>query len=48
MENLEEKVNRLDAIQETKAQEYQLLDDCFRPEGYFCYYNDALKKGCYS
>ena len=32
-------------IQETKAQEYQLLDDCFRPEGYFCYYNDALKKG---
>ena len=32
-------------IQETKAQEWQLEDDCFRPEGYFCYYNDALKKG---
>ncbi len=32
-------------IQETKAQEWQLEDDCFRPKGYFCYYNDALKKG---
>lgn len=32
-------------IQETKAQEHQLTDDCFRPEGYHCYYEDALKKG---
>jgi exodeoxyribonuclease-3 len=28
-------------IQETKAQEHQLVDDVFRPEGYHCYYNDA-------
>tara|TARA_R110002049_G_scaffold30729_9_gene105104 strand:+ start:22937 stop:23719 length:783 start_codon:yes stop_codon:yes gene_type:complete len=32
-------------IQETKAQEHQLSDDCFRPEGYHCYYEDAVKKG---
>ncbi|MBJ88897.1 MAG: exodeoxyribonuclease III [Woeseia sp.] len=32
-------------IQETKAQEYQLTDDCFRPAGYYCYYEDAVKKG---
>jgi exodeoxyribonuclease-3 len=32
-------------IQETKAQEHQLTDDCFRPEGYHCYYEDAVKKG---
>ncbi|HNP37227.1 MAG TPA: exodeoxyribonuclease III [Woeseiaceae bacterium] len=32
-------------IQETKAQHVQLTDDCFRPEGYHCYYEDALKKG---
>ena len=32
-------------IQETKAQIHQLEDECFRPKGYFCYYNDALKKG---
>ena len=32
-------------IQETKAQEHQLVDDAFRPEGYHCYYNDAEKKG---
>jgi len=32
-------------IQETKAQLDQLVDDCFRPQGYHCYYNDALKKG---
>lgn len=32
-------------IQETKAQEHQLTDDLFRPEGYHCYYEDAVKKG---
>ena len=32
-------------IQETKAQEHQLVDDCFRPAGYQCYYEDAVKKG---
>jgi exodeoxyribonuclease-3 len=32
-------------IQETKAQEHQLTDKCFRPEGYYCYYEDAVKKG---
>jgi exodeoxyribonuclease-3 len=32
-------------IQETKAQEHQLVDDCFRPTGYHCYYEDAVKKG---
>jgi len=32
-------------IQETKAQVAQLDDECFSPAGYFCYYEDALKKG---
>jgi len=32
-------------IQETKAQEHQLTDAVFRPEGYHCYYHDAEKKG---
>lgn len=32
-------------IQETKAQEHQLVDDAFRPDGYHCYYNDAERKG---
>jgi exodeoxyribonuclease-3 len=32
-------------IQETKAQEHQLEDEIFRPEGYACYYVDAIKKG---
>ena len=32
-------------IQETKAQEHQLVDDVFRPDGYFCQYHDAEKKG---
>jgi len=32
-------------IQETKAQEHQLDDAVFSPEGYHCYYNDAVKKG---
>ncbi len=32
-------------IQETKAQEHQLEDDIFWPQGYACYYVDARKKG---
>ena len=32
-------------IQETKAQEHQLEDEVFRPQGYSCYYVDAKKKG---
>ena len=32
-------------IQETKAQESQLTADAFRPDGYYCYYHDAIKKG---
>lgn len=32
-------------IQETKAQEHQLDDSLFYPEGYHCYYFDAEKKG---
>jgi len=32
-------------IQETKAQEGQLTDPVFSPEGYHCYYHDAAKKG---
>jgi exodeoxyribonuclease-3 len=32
-------------IQETKAQEHQLTDEQFNPNGYFCYYHDAVKKG---
>ena len=32
-------------IQETKAQEYQLEAEVFRPDGYHCYYLDAEKKG---
>ncbi|MGI9222824.1 MAG: exodeoxyribonuclease III [Woeseiaceae bacterium] len=32
-------------IQETKAQEHQLVDECFKPAGYHCYYEDAVKKG---
>ena len=32
-------------IQETKAQESQLKDAVFCPEGYYCYYHDAEKKG---
>jgi len=32
-------------IQETKAQEHQLTDECFSPAGYHCYYEDAVKKG---
>lgn len=32
-------------IQETKAQLEQLSDPIFSPEGYYCYYHDAQKKG---
>ncbi len=32
-------------IQETKAQVDQLEDPVFRPAGYHCYYNDAVRKG---
>ncbi|MCB1757289.1 MAG: exodeoxyribonuclease III [Gammaproteobacteria bacterium] len=32
-------------IQETKAQIDQLEDPVFHPEGYHCYYHDAVKKG---
>ena len=32
-------------IQETKAQVDQLQDPVFHPEGYHCYYRDAVKKG---
>lgn len=32
-------------IQETKAQEHQLSQEEHYPEGYHCYYFDALKKG---
>jgi exodeoxyribonuclease-3 len=32
-------------IQETKAQEHQLTHDQFKPEGYYCHYHDAVKKG---
>ncbi len=32
-------------IQETKAQEHQLSDGVFCPDGYHCYYEDAEKKG---
>ncbi len=32
-------------IQETKAQEDQLTHEQFKPDDYFCYYHDAVKKG---
>ena len=32
-------------IQETKAQEHQLADELFHPQGYFNYFHDAEKKG---
>jgi len=32
-------------IQETKAQQHQLTDPCFRPLGYQCQYVDAVKPG---
>lgn len=35
-------------VQETKAQEHQLSDDLFRPEGYEVYFKDASTKKGYS
>ena len=32
-------------LQETKAQEHQLVDSAFRPDRYHCFYFDARKKG---
>lgn len=32
-------------LQETRAQEHQVTDGMFRPEGYHCYYLDAERKG---
>ena len=32
-------------LQETKAHQSQLVDECFFPKGYHCYYHDAEKKG---
>lgn len=32
-------------VQETKAQEHQLSDELFYPQGYHCYYNDAQRPG---
>lgn len=32
-------------IQETKAQEHQLSDEAFWPQGYYCYYFDAKRPG---
>ena len=32
-------------IQETKAHIEQLTDPAFHPEGYYCRYNDAEKRG---
>ena len=32
-------------VQETKAQEEQLSDEVFRPAGYHCFYEDAVRKG---
>jgi exodeoxyribonuclease III len=32
-------------LQETKAQEQQLVDSCFRPAGYHCFYYDAKRPG---
>ena len=35
-------------LQETKAQEHQLTDASFRPQGYHSYYRDATSKKGYS
>lgn len=32
-------------LQETKAQMSELGDKQFRPDGYYCYFSDAMKKG---
>ena len=35
-------------VQETKAQEHQLTDAVFRPDGHHCFYRDATSKKGYS
>ena len=35
-------------LQETKAQEHQLTDAMFRPDGHYCFYRDASSKKGYS
>ena len=35
-------------LQETKAQEHQLVDACFRPAGHHCFYRDAITRKGYS
>ena len=35
-------------LQETKAQEFQLADPVFRPDGYHCFYRDAQSRRGYS
>jgi exodeoxyribonuclease-3 len=35
-------------LQETKAQEHQLTDPMFRPDGHHCFYHDARSKKGYS
>src|SRR5690606_31792600 len=35
-------------LQETKSQEHQLADACFRPDGHHCFYRDATSKKGYS
>jgi exodeoxyribonuclease-3 len=35
-------------LQETKAQEHQLIDAMFRPDGHHCFYRDASSKKGYS
>ena len=32
-------------LQETKAQMAELMDELYRPQGYHCYFSDAVKKG---
>lgn len=32
-------------LQETRAHTSQLVDDMFQPEGYFCFYHEAKRKG---
>ena len=32
-------------LQETKAQMTELTDELYRPDGYHCYFSDAVKKG---
>jgi len=32
-------------LQEVRAQQQQLMTELFYPQGYYCYYHDAVKKG---